>query len=156
MLPKEIERKFLVIPRLWNEVKDLCSKKLLKQGYLFNWRNHTLRVRTTSGTDSGDTAYLTYKSPGSETTRTELEYKIPVRLGNWLLSKCDKVLIKERYVYFINKYKWEVDHFIYPLMPQLIAEIELPKEDAVFIKPKWIGKEVTGKPEYYNSNIINR
>jgi CYTH domain-containing protein len=35
-----------------------------------------------------------------------------------------------------------------------IAEIELQNEEEVFEKPDWLGEEVTGKPEYYNSNLI--
>ena len=36
----------------------------------------------------------------------------------------------------------------------IVAEIELPSEDAVFEKPDWIGQEVTGEKRYYNSSLI--
>ena len=36
----------------------------------------------------------------------------------------------------------------------VIAEIELSSEDEIFDKPEWLGEEVTGKPEYSNSNLI--
>lgn len=153
MLPQEIERKFLVIPRLWNEVKDACLKKVIKQGYLFNKFNHTVRIRTVFCALKGYSTYLTYKSAGTDTTRTELEFKMPSRLGRWLLTLCDKVIVKERYLYFVSNHRWEVDHFLVPALPQLVAEIELKHENEPFIKPKWAGKEVTGRAEYYNSNI---
>jgi len=36
----------------------------------------------------------------------------------------------------------------------VIAELELTAEDEVFEKPSWLGEEVTGKAEFYNSNLI--
>jgi CYTH domain-containing protein len=35
-----------------------------------------------------------------------------------------------------------------------IAEIELTDEGEEFEKPDWLGEEVTGRPEYHNSNLI--
>jgi len=35
----------------------------------------------------------------------------------------------------------------------LIAEIELPQVNALFHKPSWLGKEVTGNVKYYNSML---
>ncbi len=34
------------------------------------------------------------------------------------------------------------------------AEIELQSEDQIFKKPNFIGKEVSGQPQYYNSMLI--
>jgi len=36
----------------------------------------------------------------------------------------------------------------------IIAELELADEDEVFDRPDWLGEEVTGRPEYYNSSLI--
>jgi adenylate cyclase len=36
----------------------------------------------------------------------------------------------------------------------IIAEIELADENEEFAIPGWLGEEVTGRPEYYNSNLI--
>ncbi len=35
-----------------------------------------------------------------------------------------------------------------------IAEVELDSEDEVFLKPDWLGKEVTGQLKYYNSMLM--
>lgn len=35
-----------------------------------------------------------------------------------------------------------------------MAEIELENETQTFTKPDFIGEEVTGRPEYYNANMI--
>jgi len=34
-----------------------------------------------------------------------------------------------------------------------VAEIELESEDETFELPPWIGEEVTGRKEYYNSAL---
>ena len=34
-----------------------------------------------------------------------------------------------------------------------MAEIELSEENEEFIKPDWLGKEVTGDVRYYNSQL---
>jgi CYTH domain-containing protein len=36
----------------------------------------------------------------------------------------------------------------------IMAEIELSEEDEYFIKPEWLGEEVTGNPAYFNSSLI--
>jgi adenylate cyclase len=38
----------------------------------------------------------------------------------------------------------------------VIAEVELPKSDIDFIKPDWIGEEVTNNPQYYNAILAER
>lgn len=35
----------------------------------------------------------------------------------------------------------------------IVAEIEIPKADTQFPLPPFVGEEVSGKSEYYNSNI---
>jgi CYTH domain-containing protein len=35
----------------------------------------------------------------------------------------------------------------------IIAEVELNSEEENFVKPSWLGKEVTGQPKYYNSEL---
>jgi adenylate cyclase len=35
----------------------------------------------------------------------------------------------------------------------IIAEIELRDEREAFERPPWLGTEVTGQPQYYNSSL---
>jgi len=35
----------------------------------------------------------------------------------------------------------------------IVAEIELISEDEKFVKPDWLGIEVTGDEKYYNANL---
>ena len=52
-------------------------------------------------------------------------------------------------------FTWEVDVFAGANEGLVVAEIELPTEDAAFIKPHWIGAEVSGDVRYYNSSLIH-
>jgi CYTH domain-containing protein len=38
----------------------------------------------------------------------------------------------------------------------VIAEVELESEDQKIKLPDWVGKEVTGDPKYFNSNLIKK
>jgi adenylate cyclase len=48
---------------------------------------------------------------------------------------------------------FEVDEFHGDNKGLYLAEIELPTEDTVFIKPDWLGIEVTGEIRYYNAAL---
>ena len=48
---------------------------------------------------------------------------------------------------------WEIDEFHGRLEGRVIAELELQHEYQAFIKPDFIGEEVTGMPQYYNANM---
>lgn len=48
---------------------------------------------------------------------------------------------------------WEVDIFAGAHAGLVVAEIELPTADTPFERPSWLGEEVTGNKEYYNSNL---
>ena len=49
--------------------------------------------------------------------------------------------------------RWEVDEFQGDLKGLVIAELEVPTEDYSFTLPPFVGKEVTGDPRYYNSQL---
>jgi adenylate cyclase len=36
----------------------------------------------------------------------------------------------------------------------VVAEIELPSEEAGFEKPAWLGDEVSDDPRYYNVSLV--
>jgi adenylate cyclase len=72
-------------------------------------------------------------------------------------SLCEKPIIeKKRYKIDFKGFVWEVDEFFGENQGLIIAELELESEDQVFIKPEWIGEEVTGDPKYFNANLIHR
>ena len=67
---------------------------------------------------------------------------------------CEKGIIsKTRYEVTVGNHVYEIDVFEGENEGLIVAEVELTHEDEVFEKPSWLGIEVTGAPEYYNSNL---
>ncbi len=147
-MAKEIERKFLVKGDAWRSLAEGVS---YRQGYLNSQKERTVRIRTV-----GEKAYLTVKGPTRGVTRTEFEYEIPYEDCLAMLEElAEKPIIeKKRYRIPAGSYVWEVDEFFGVNEGLILAEIELPSEDAVFEKPDWIGEEVSGDPRYFNSSLV--
>jgi adenylate cyclase len=144
----EIERKFLVSSDAW---RGLGEPVLLRQGYLSADPMRTVRVRI-----EGEQGVLTIKSKNEGASRGEWEYPIPLQDAEELLDRlCERPLV-EKYRRRIDHqgFTWEVDEFLGENAGLVVAEIELPAEDAVFALPDWIGREVTGERRYYNSSLI--
>ncbi|KRB84521.1 CYTH domain-containing protein [Noviherbaspirillum sp. Root189] len=146
----EIERKFLVRGDAW---KALGQGVLLRQGYLSSNPERVVRVRI-----EGDGAVLTIKGRSVGATRGEWEYAIPVADAQEILDGlCERPIIeKTRYRIEFEGMTWEVDEFMGDNAGLVVAEIELLTEDQVFVKPEWVGDEVTDDARYFNSNLIRR
>jgi adenylate cyclase len=145
MVAIEIERKFLVIGDAWREAPAV----FYSQGYLNRDKARTVRVRI-----AGEEAFLTIKGQSVGASRAEFEYPIPVTDARNLLALCEQPLIeKYRRKISYEGFIWEVDEFLGENQGLVVAEIELPSEDAVFAIPKWVGAEVTSDPRYFNSNL---
>lgn len=145
---KEIERKFLVAGDEW---RKLAEGTHYKQGYLNSQKERVVRVRTID-----DAGFMTVKGITEGATRLEYEYEIPASDADELLDLlCEQPIIdKHRYKIAIGEFVWEIDEFHGENEGLTVAEIELLSEDQEFNVPEWIGKEVTGDPRYYNSNLI--
>lgn len=148
MKNKEIERKFLIDMDKWIPADEGLS---IRQGYLSAEKGRTVRVRT-----KGDKAFLTIKGPNTGISRTELEYEIPVEDANLMLDElCLKPLIeKVRHVEEHEGRIWEIDVFSGDNDGLVVAEVELPDENAEVVLPKWIVKEVSDDRKYFNSSLI--
>jgi adenylate cyclase len=144
---REIERKFLVKGDAWRRAEGTAYR----QGYLSSDPERVVRVRTVA-----DKGYLTIKGIARQASRLEFEYEIPVREANTLLHElCERPLIeKKRYKVEHSGLTWEIDEFFAENEGLVIAEVELQSEDQAFIKPTWVGQEVTGDSRYFNSNLI--
>ena len=143
----EIEHKFLVKDSCY---KDAASKKSeIKQGFLSRARERTVRVRVRD-----DKGYITVKGIGSGATHPEFEYEIPLDDALQMLSLCEPPVIeKTRYIVMHEGNMWEVDEFHTGQEGLVIAELEVPSEEYRFPLPPFIGREVTGDPRYYNSQL---
>lgn len=146
----EIERKFLVDRRKWNEF-DKPEGKLYQQSYLVNEKHKTVRVRI-----AGDQAFITIKGATEGFTRKEFEYEIPLEDGRELLQSFDlKGTSKTRYRVPVGGKVWEIDVFSGQNEGLIVAEIELKSENETFEKPDFLLEEVTDDVRYYNSNLAS-
>lgn len=144
---KEIERKFLVSAPEEVRIEAFDSVRI-RQGYLSVDPQRTVRVRM-----RGERGYLTVKGITVGAERAEWEFEIPAVDAVEMLSLCiGKVIDKTRYLVRHEGQIWEVDEFQSPVRLWL-AEAELQSADDNLKLPRWIGREVTGNPDYYNSNL---
>lgn len=147
-MSKEIERKFLVNGNAW---RTLAQGVLYRQGYLNSAKERTVRVRT-----AGEKGFLTVKGITNGVTRSEFEYEIPFADADEMLSGlAEKPLIeKRRFKIPAGALVWEIDEFLGENAGLIVAEIELPDEDAPFERPDWLGREVSNDPRFFNSNLV--
>jgi CYTH domain-containing protein len=150
-MSQEIERKFLVK----GEFKSLAYKQSrMTQGYICNDRGRTVRVRT-----ADDKGFLTIKGPANKsgTTRYEWEREIPLSEARALMELCEgQTISKTRFYVRSGSHIFEVDEFDDANRGLIVAEVELHDEHEAFVKPDFIGEEVTGDVRYYNSQLIKR
>ncbi|MCR4849659.1 MAG: CYTH domain-containing protein [Lachnospiraceae bacterium] len=160
----EIERKFLVkrMPEL-----DNYTYRELEQGYLST--SPTVRVRR-----ENDEYYLTYKSRSTDDI-SRVEYNLPLTRESYehLIKKADgNIITKRRYIIPLNEDTGgrvltgdpdphakgsglivELDVFEPPFAPLVLAEVEFSsiEEADSFVKPDWLGEDVSSDRRYYNS-----
>jgi len=148
-MAQEIERKFLVK----GDFKSSSVKVLrITQGYLSSVPERTVRVRI-----KGGKGYITIKGIGnaSGTSRFEWEKEIPNEEVKSLLELCEPGIIdKTRYLVEVGEHTYEVDEFYGDNDGLTVAEVELKDENEDFIKPEWLGEEVTGDSKYFNSMLM--
>ena len=145
----ETERKFLIR----SEFRHLAVKEIkITQSYLSIDPDKTIRIRV-----ADEKAFMTIKSRmgGKLIARSEWQFPIPLTDAVEMMNLClPGKIIKTRYLIPSGKHTYEVDVFHDKNEGLIIAEIELESEEEQFEKPEWLGKEVTGKTEYYNANLI--
>ena len=146
-MAKEIERKYLVNSSEYRNCAIASS--VIKQGYLSTRKETTIRVRI-----KDQSAYVTIKGISCGATRDEWEYPIPLNDAVEMLKMCQgNIIEKERYIVEIDGYTWEIDEFHGTHEGLVVAEIELTDEKETFPIPSFIGEEVTGNVNYYNSTL---
>ncbi len=151
----EIERKFLVVNDAWRQEAQERGIHMI-QGY-FEKKGvgvappPTVRVRI-----AGTHAFLTIKGRASGISRSEFEYSIPISDANAMIREfCGERLVEKiRYTFPAgNGLFWEVDEYLKLNIGLFTAEIELPSEDCTFVRPDWIGEEISGNPRYTNGAL---
>ena len=147
----EIERKFLVCCDDWQELA--ISQTPIRQAYLTIDGKASIRVRI-----KGEAAAtLSIKSRGASLRRLEVEVALPILEAEALMPlRQGSVVEKVRHVIPWDDLAWEIDVFSGENIGLIIAEIELRHEHQNFELPRWIGAEVTGQTQYYNSALAQR
>jgi len=147
----EIERKFLVT----GDFRPFASRATrIVQGYLSSVPERSVRVRI-----QGAHGYLAIKGATNETgvIRYEWEKEIPLCEAEELLKLCEPgVIEKTRSLVPCGDHTFEVDAFHGANDGLIIAEIELTEESETFTEPEWLGEEVTGRAEYFNTSLCRR
>lgn len=155
---REIERKFLVNIDLFNDYVEMTTRPVsvskITQGYLHVDDQKVIRIRKIENQD-GVHGLLTIKIKDQNAGVDELEYDVSSADEiNKLLSTCKVPLIEKiRYVVDVYKSRWEVDVFEGHKKGLVLGEIELKSIEDKFSIPEWLEDEVTGNPEYSNSNM---
>lgn len=147
---QEIERKFLILDTP-DFRKEAFRKTRIVQGFLNSAAERTVRVRI-----RGEQGYLTVKGKSSSDglTRYEWEKEITVEDAQDLLKLCEPGIIEKiRYEIRAGNHIFEADEFLGENEGLLMAEIELHDPSEEFVKPQWLGEEVTGITKYYNSYL---
>jgi adenylate cyclase len=147
----EIERKFLVRSQEWRAFA--IARARIRQAYLASGDKSSTRVRI----KEESSATVAIKSKRAEMRRLEVEYPISLIDAEALMALRQSGLIdKVRYKVSWHGHTWEVDEFGGDNAGLVIAEIELHDERETFDRPPWLGVEVTGQQQYYNSALAQR
>ena len=145
----EIERKFLVPDETYKQ--EAVKAIRIRQGYIAHDAGRTVRVRI-----ADDKGFLTIKGPSRDgISRQEWERESPLQDAEDLFLLCKEGAIdKVRHIIPApGGRKWEVDEFHGDNEGLVMAEIELGSPEEPYVKPAWLGKEVTGDKRYYNSHL---
>ncbi|WP_411727695.1 CYTH domain-containing protein [Methyloglobulus sp.] len=145
----EIEHKFLLTNDDWRGHVQKSIK--YKQGYLNSQPSSSIRIRI-----ADNQGWLNIKSATVGTERLEFEYEIPLSDADEIINTlCCKPLIEKTRHFVPNDHNmWEIDEFEGDNKDLIIAEIELPEIGKTFLKPPWLGAEVTHDLRYYNNNLV--
>src|SRR5215475_10293122 len=146
----EIERKFLV--------RDDSSRGLsvrqeeISDGLIAVANGRKVRVRIC---DQQST--LAVKSKTEGLANVEFEYEIPRADAEELIAHhcLSAVLAKTRYFVPHAEFTWQIDVYKGILRGVVLAEVELPSETTQLTLPPWVGREVTGDPNYKKLNMVN-
>lgn len=143
----EIERRFLLKNDSWRALAG--EPEIMRQGYLSVEKERTIRVRII-----GNRAWLTLKGYISDVARSEFEYEIPLPHAEAMMqTMCPFKLEKRRYKINYQGFLFEIDEYFGENAPLIVAELELPDEDAAFAKPEWLGEEITCNGKFTNAHL---
>ena len=109
----------------------------------------TPRIRLT-----GDSAFVTVKGPGTH-ERVEYEFEVMVEdVQDLVTSFRFPHVLKTRYeVPAEGGLVWEIDFFEADNHGLVMAELEVPSSDHEFVRPDWLGQDVTEDGRFGNGSL---
>ena len=155
--PIEIERKYLV--ELIGEVPN-SNVSDIRQTYLTPVDGKERRVRM-RGEDGNNIYFLTVKIRLASDRSYEQERRIDESTYHQLLGEANpkkRTIVKRRRCFVWADQYFELDQFVEPELPCLMLEIEdaTRPEDVKFPPFIRVIRDVTGNPDYYNSNLAKK
>ena len=147
---REIERKFLIADGYMPDVSRMKSYDI-EQGYIAEADKAIVRIRTR---DLNGFVTIKCNEVDGETGVDEYEYEIPFRDAQQLLKLSAGTIKKKRYLIPFAGHTFELDVFEDKLRGLKVVEIELESADEEFLRPAWVGEEVTEDKRYSNKNLL--
>lgn len=144
-MAKEIERKFLLKKGSSIPIPEGYAKFKIKQAYIFAKKDKQVRVRII-----GKKSFITVKFT-EDIVRDEFEYEIPLKDAKVMYEKSSLKIEKNRLAFNGDNEHYDVDSFENGMV---FVEVEFKSVKAMntWVKPSWIGDEITNNPKY--SNIV--
>lgn len=152
-MAKEIERRFLMgdspIP-----IPDHHNKFLIKQGYVYVGKDKQVRVRLIKDYNKISAALCVKYT--AKLVRDEYEFRINELIeAKELYKKCKLTIEKKRLSFNSGQEHYDVDIFPNELT---VVEVEFKslKNMKKWVKPRWVGKEITGVRKYSNISLAKK
>ena len=138
---------------VYNEVVEIIQLEEEKRVIFLREKDWTVRIRFRD-----ERTTLTLKGRRTNATAAELEWNIERDLGERIVMQREHPFVeKRRYLWDgVDGFVWEVDEFEGELSPLVLAEVELPAEDASVELPAWLGEEITGDHSWSNARRAHR
>ncbi len=131
-------------------VRNLPMDVIRQLSDLIEGANITPRVRLV-----GDAAFVTVKGPQVDYSRAEWEFEVMVDdVRDLVTSFRFPHVMKTRYeVPSEEGLCWEIDVFEGDNHGLVMAELEVPSADFVFVRPEWLGADVTSDDRFGNGSL---
>ncbi len=149
----EIERKFLLCNEDWRD--QVTRTRRIRQAYMVDAIGENSRASVRIRIDD-EAANINIKSATIGVQRQEYEYPIPLEDAERMIaSLCHLPCIEKlRHIVEYQGHRWEIDEFYGDNQGLIVAEIELSALDEIFVRPPWLGREVSDDARYYNVNLL--
>ena len=138
---------------VYNEAVEIITLEEDTRAVFLSEKDWTVRIRFRD-----EHTTLTLKGRRTNATAAELEWSIERKLAEQIVAQREHPFVeKRRYLWDgVDGFVWEVDEFEGELSPLVLAEVELPSEDASVELPPWLGEEITGDHSWSNASLAHR